>query len=53
MENKKIAIMTWHSYDNYGSVLHVYALSKNIRDFGFIIVDVIIFLRHTRLVMLK
>ncbi len=53
MENKKIAIMTWHSYDNYGSVLQVYALRKKIRDFGYKKVDVINYLPHTRKVKLK
>lgn len=53
MEDKKIAIMTWHSYDNYGSVLQVYALRKKIRDFGYKKVDVINYLPHTRKVKLK
>ena len=28
---KKIGIMTWHSHDNYGSVLQAYALSNKIK----------------------
>lgn len=28
--SKKIAIMTWHTYDNYGSVLQAYALRTSI-----------------------
>lgn len=29
---KKIGIMTWFTYNNYGTVLQVYALSKKIKD---------------------
>lgn len=35
MDKNKIAIMTWHSYKNYGSVLQATALSKVIESLGY------------------
>lgn len=33
----KIALMTWYTYSNYGSVLQAYALSKVLREKGFVV----------------
>lgn len=33
--NKKIGILTWHYYNNFGSVLQAYALQKTIADLGY------------------
>ena len=41
MKNKKIAIMTWYTYNNYGSVLQAYALRKTIEKLGPEKVDII------------
>lgn len=35
MEHKKIAIMTWHSYENYGSVLQATALCRFANNMGY------------------
>ncbi len=35
MFNKKIGILTWHYYNNFGSALQSYALQKTIKDLGF------------------
>ena len=32
MKQKKIAIMTWHNYNNYGGVLQAFALQKVISN---------------------
>lgn len=37
--NEKIAIMTWHMYNNYGGVLQAYSLRKKILEFGYQNVD--------------
>lgn len=35
MKNPKVAIMTWYTYPNYGTVLQASALYKTIQSFGF------------------
>lgn len=32
MKNNKIAIMTWHNYNNYGGILQAYALKSKIQE---------------------
>lgn len=32
---KNIALMTWHNYNNYGTVLQVYALSEIVKELGY------------------
>lgn len=41
MKNKKIAIITWHTYNNYGGVLQAYALRQAIKKLGVDNVDTI------------
>lgn len=41
MENKSVALMTWHTDDNYGTVLQAYALREQIKKNGFEKVDLI------------
>lgn len=51
---KKVAIMTWHSFNNYGSILQVYALRKKILSLGAETTDVIQYIpRHKRIHILK
>ena len=33
--NNKVAIMTWYSYNNYGTVLQAYALKKYTEMLGY------------------
>lgn len=35
MKKKNIAIMTWYTYNNYGSVLQAYSLQKVIKNLGY------------------
>lgn len=35
MSNKKIGILTWHYYSNFGSALQAYALQKSIASLGY------------------
>ncbi len=35
MKNKKIGLVTWHYYSNFGSALQAYALQKNIVELGY------------------
>ena len=35
MKKKKIAIVTWHYYPNFGSVLQAYALQEQLRSLGY------------------
>lgn len=46
MKNKKIAIMTWYTYNNYGSVLQAYALRQKIKDYDYDIVDMVNYEPH-------
>lgn len=41
METKKIAIITWHAYNNYGGVLQAYALRQTVKKLGVDKVDTI------------
>lgn len=44
-EKRKVAVMTWHHTDNYGTGFQAYALSKVIKDMGYE-VDLIDYRRH-------
>lgn len=46
--NKKIAIMTWHTYDNYGSVLQAYATQSVISNNTDFIPELIDYLPKTK-----
>lgn len=39
-ESKQVGIMTWYSYENYGSVLQAVALNRVIRHLGYRAVDI-------------
>ena len=39
--NNKVAIMTWHTYDNYGSVWQAFALKETLKKIGCEKVDMI------------
>lgn len=41
MKNKKVATITWHTYNNYGGVLQAYALRQAIIQLGYNKVDII------------
>ena len=41
METKKIAIITWHAYNNYGGVLQAYALRQTVKKLAVDKVDTI------------
>ena len=41
METKKIAIITWHAYNNYGGVLQAYALRQTVKKLGVDKVDTV------------
>ena len=41
MKNKKVAIMTWHTYNNYGSVLQAFSLKEVLKKIGCEEVDLI------------
>lgn len=41
MKDKKVAIITWHQYNNYGGVLQAYALREVIKQLGINKVDTI------------
>ena len=47
MENKKIAIMTWYTYNNYGSVLQAYALKEKIKNLGYEKVDFVQYMPYS------
>ena len=48
MKDKNVAIMTWHTYDNYGSVLQAYALRNKIKELGYKNVDLINYLPRAK-----
>lgn len=52
MKKEKIAIMTWYTYDNYGSVLQAYALKNKIEQLGYEKVDLINYLPRSRKIRL-
>ena len=34
MEKKRVGVITFHNYDNYGAILQSYALQKKLREIG-------------------
>ena len=34
MNKKRIGVITFHNYDNYGAILQSYALQKKLRELG-------------------
>ena len=34
MEKKRVGVITFHNYDNYGAILQSYALQKRLRELG-------------------
>ena len=52
MENKKVSIMTWYTYDNYGSVLQAYALRQTIKEIGYKNVDMVNYLPKSQRIRL-
>lgn len=35
MKDKKVALLTWHYYSNFGSALQAYAMQETLKDLGF------------------
>ena len=34
MQKKRVGVITFHNYDNYGAILQSYALQKKLREIG-------------------
>ena len=34
MEKKRVGVITFHNYDNYGAILQSYALQEKLREIG-------------------
>ena len=34
MEKKRVGVITFHNYDNYGAILQSYGLQKKLRELG-------------------
>ena len=43
----KAAVMTWHTYDNFGSLLQAYALQRSLEKLGSSRTSSITILNHT------